>query len=396
MENELRSIGEMARDSGLGVSALRFYDRAGVLGPAWVDPASGYRWYAPEQLDEARLLARLRRAGMPLADIRLVLAGWSGEDTDLVRGLLQAHLRRLERGLAEARGEFSTLRALLDHRESPMTASPRTGTVHLSLPAPALAAALDAVRFATGRDPELPMLGGVLFDVEGDALRVVATDRYRLAVARVEAVGHGGSREQVVVPAPLVDAMRALLGSDEPARFAVEGDRVTLEVGERQASGQRLAHDFPDYRRLVQLPPGRRVVVDVAALREALENGPVRVTEEREPGRSARDISVLTTVDDGTVLVCGDGAPEGDTDGNRDVSRDVSRDDDTAGDTDRGTDGVGYHVGVDRLFLLEALAAGGRDRLVLEFGPAPTAPLAIRRADDEAAFSLLMPVRLDD
>ncbi|MGW5563611.1 DNA polymerase III subunit beta family protein [Streptomyces tendae] len=381
----MRSIGEMARDSGLGVSALRFYDRAGVLGPAWVDPASGYRWYAPEQLDEARLLARLRRVGMPLADIRLVLAGWSGEDADLVRGLLGAHLRRLEQGLAEARSEFSTIRELLDHRENPMTASPLTGTVRLSLPAPALAAALDAVRFATGRDPELPMLGGVLFDIEGDALRVVATDRYRLAVARTDADGHRGSREQVVVATPLVDAMRALLSGDESARFVVEGDRVTLEAGERQASGQRLAHDFPDYRRLVQLPPGRRVVVEVPALREALENGPVRVAEDREPGRSARDISVLTTVDDKTVLVCGDGAPDNGTGTGTDNE-----------DRDTGTGGLGYHVGVDRGFLLEALAAGDRDRLVLEFGPAPTAPLAIRRADDKGAFSLLMPVRLDD
>ncbi|GAA3788307.1 hypothetical protein GCM10022403_023470 [Streptomyces coacervatus] len=59
-----------------------------MLVPAWVDPVSSYRWYEPEQLEEARLLARLRRAGMPLADIRLVLASWSGTDTDLVRKLL--------------------------------------------------------------------------------------------------------------------------------------------------------------------------------------------------------------------------------------------------------------------------------------------------------------------
>src|SRR5689334_16886502 len=127
----MRSIGEMARDSGLGVSALRFYDRAGVLVPAWVDPVSGYRWYDPGQLEEARVLARLRRAGMPLADIRLVLAGWAGTDTDLVRGLLQAHLRRLELGLSDARSEFSTLRALLKQRENPMT-SLSTATVELS------------------------------------------------------------------------------------------------------------------------------------------------------------------------------------------------------------------------------------------------------------------------
>jgi hypothetical protein len=101
-----------------------------------------------------------------------------------------------------------------------------------------------------------------------------------------------------------------------------------------------------------------------------LESGPVRPAEEREPGRSARDVSVLATVGDGRPIVCGDG--------------------------DEGADGSGDRVGVDRGFLLDALAAAGRDRLVLEFGAAPTAPLAIRRTDDESTFSLLMPVRLDD
>ncbi|MFE0791667.1 DNA polymerase III subunit beta family protein [Streptomyces mutabilis] len=361
----MRSIGEMARDSGLGASALRFYDRAGVLVPAWVDPVSGYRWYAPQQLDEARLLARLRRAGMPLADIRLVLAGWSGTDTDLVRGLLQAHLRRLEQGLTDARGEFSALRTLLDQRENPMTTAPRTTTARLSAPAPELAAALDAVRYAASADPALPMLGGVLFDVEGDTLHLVATDRYRMAVARIGTSGHGGPRVQVTVPVPLAEAMRALLGGDEPVGLAVEGDRVTLEAGDRQTAGQCLAHDFPDYRRLVHLPSGRRAVVEAGAFREELETGPVRSVTAREPGDAARDVSVLRVTDDGTVTVCGDG-------------------DDDGGD-----------VAVDRGFLLDAIAAADRDRLVLEFG-APTAPVAIRRTDDETTFALLMPVRLDD
>lgn len=374
----MRSIGEMAQGSGLGVSALRFYDRAGVLVPAWVDPVSGYRWYAPGQLEEARLLARLRRAGMPLADIRLVLAGWTGADTDLVRQLLEAHLRRLERGLSDARGEFSTLRALLDDREKPMTPL-RTATARPALSSPELAAALDAVRFAAGTDPELPMLGGVLFDIEVDALRLVATDRYRLAVARVPVTGHGGPRVQVVVPLPLVDAMRALAGGGpEPVRLAVDGDRVTLETGGgRQVAGQSLDHDFPDYLRLVHLPAGRRAVVDVAAFREAVQEGPVRTGEVREEDGAVFDVSVIEAGADGTVRVCEDG-----TDGDGRVNENGC------------VNGDGSRVAVNRAFLLDALDAGARDRLVLEFG-APTAPLTIRRPDDEDTFSLLMPVRLD-
>ncbi|MEU0073852.1 MerR family transcriptional regulator [Streptomyces sp. NPDC006332] len=357
----MRSIGGMARDSGLSVSALRFYDRAGVLVPAWVDPVSGYRWYGPEQVDEARLLARLRRAGMPLADIRLVLAGWSSADTGLVRKLLEAHLRRLERGLSDARGEFSTLRALLERRERPMTML-RTATARMTVSAPELAAALDAVRFAAGTDPELPMLGGVLFDIEGDALHVVATDRYRMAVARVGTTGHGGPRVQVIVPSPLVDAMRALSSDDASVQLTVDGDRVALETAGREAAGQCLDHDFPDYRRLLHLPAGHRVLIDVRAFQKAVENGPVRASEARQDGVCG-DLSVLKVAADG-VTVCDEGDDDPD------------------------------NVAVNRAFLLDALAAGARDQLILEFG-GPTAPLAVRRTDTEDTFSILMPVRLE-
>lgn len=359
----MRSIGELARDSGLGVSALRFYDRTGVLVPARVDPVTGYRWYGPAQLGEARLLARLRRTGMPLADVRLVLAGWSGADTELVTELLQSHLRRLERGLSDAREEFSTLRELLAHRENTVPFT-RSTTSRLTAPAAGLAAALDAVRFAAGTDPELPMLGGVLFDIDGEAVRAVATDRYRMAVARAAATGHEGPAVRITVPTPLVDAMRALLTGAGPARLAVDGDRVTLETEDGQASGRSLDHDFPDYRRLVRLSPGRRALVDAPAFREAVTNGPVRPGETRDQDGGPHDLSVLKVTPDGTVALCDDGDDDPD------------------------------QVAVNRAFLLDALTAGNQDRLVLELG-VPTAPMAIRRPDDEETFSLLMPVRLE-
>ena len=72
MEN-LMPIGEFAAASRLSQKALRLYGENGVLPPSWVDPASGYRYYRPEQLRVATLIALLRRAGMPLADIRSFL-----------------------------------------------------------------------------------------------------------------------------------------------------------------------------------------------------------------------------------------------------------------------------------------------------------------------------------
>ncbi len=76
---ELLTIGAFAKASRLSPKALRLYDELGLLTPARVDPDTGYRRYAPEQLEQARLVAWLRRLGMPLARIRQVCAMDPGE-----------------------------------------------------------------------------------------------------------------------------------------------------------------------------------------------------------------------------------------------------------------------------------------------------------------------------
>jgi len=68
------SIGEFARRSRLSLKALRLYDERGVLVPARVDQASGYRYYDKAQLEAARLVVMLRQLQLPLAAVRELLA----------------------------------------------------------------------------------------------------------------------------------------------------------------------------------------------------------------------------------------------------------------------------------------------------------------------------------
>jgi DNA-binding transcriptional MerR regulator len=67
------SIGEFARRSRLSAKALRLYDALGLLPPARVDEDSGYRFYEPGQLKQARLIAALRQLRVPLAEIKAIL-----------------------------------------------------------------------------------------------------------------------------------------------------------------------------------------------------------------------------------------------------------------------------------------------------------------------------------
>ncbi|RPF30396.1 DNA-binding transcriptional MerR regulator [Streptomyces sp. TLI_185] len=58
--------------TGLSITALRHYDDVGLLAPAYVDPDTGYRRYRPNQVDEARLYAALRRLEVPVDAMRAV------------------------------------------------------------------------------------------------------------------------------------------------------------------------------------------------------------------------------------------------------------------------------------------------------------------------------------
>ncbi|NEA44497.1 helix-turn-helix domain-containing protein, partial [Streptomyces sp. SID11385] len=82
----LLPIGEFARVSRLSVKALRLYDRMGLVVPAWVDPVTGYRYYAGAQVERARLVGWLRRVGMPLARVGEVVAMEPGAAAEAVRG----------------------------------------------------------------------------------------------------------------------------------------------------------------------------------------------------------------------------------------------------------------------------------------------------------------------
>ncbi|MEU8024167.1 MerR family transcriptional regulator [Micromonospora harpali] len=100
----LLTIGGFARAARLTPKALRLYDEVGLLRPAAVDPESGYRLYDPAQLERARLIASLRRIGMPLAEIRAVC----GLRPEAAAEAVDAYWRRVAADTAE-RGRLATL-----------------------------------------------------------------------------------------------------------------------------------------------------------------------------------------------------------------------------------------------------------------------------------------------
>ena len=68
-------IGEFSKLSMLTIKALRFYEKEGLLLPAYVDEWSGYRFYEANQLETAATIKVLRQLDFSAEEIRAHLKG---------------------------------------------------------------------------------------------------------------------------------------------------------------------------------------------------------------------------------------------------------------------------------------------------------------------------------
>ena len=73
-EDGLVPIGELARRTGVATSALRYYERVGLLSPA--GRAGRRRHYRPSSAERVALIRLCQDAGFTLAEIGRLLAAW--------------------------------------------------------------------------------------------------------------------------------------------------------------------------------------------------------------------------------------------------------------------------------------------------------------------------------
>jgi DNA-binding transcriptional MerR regulator len=95
-------IGEIAKQAGVTVDTVRFYERVGVL-PTPARTESGYRDYVPETVERIRLTRELQGVGFTLSDAVDALAAHDagGATCESERWRLQAVLDRVDAQLAE-------------------------------------------------------------------------------------------------------------------------------------------------------------------------------------------------------------------------------------------------------------------------------------------------------
>ena len=67
------SIGTFSKLTKTTIAALRFYDKEGLLKPAYTDSKSGYRYYLSSQLVTVQKILSLRQIGIQIEQIKIMI-----------------------------------------------------------------------------------------------------------------------------------------------------------------------------------------------------------------------------------------------------------------------------------------------------------------------------------
>jgi len=107
------TIGQLARATGVTAKTIRYYEAIGVLPPPR-RTAAGYRQYDRTAIDRLSFVRRARALGLPLDELKTLVAALDGGERPGLRPRLLAVVRAQ---LAAVRDRSAELRRLRQHLE---------------------------------------------------------------------------------------------------------------------------------------------------------------------------------------------------------------------------------------------------------------------------------------
>jgi DNA polymerase III subunit beta len=123
----------------------------------------------------------------------------------------------------------------------------------VNLPAPPLAETIDRVARAASRDEVRPILTGVLFQVDGTTLTMVATDSYRLSVKHTELETALPEAIEANVPARALRELARIIAQEAPDEIAITlaRNQAVFRAASVVLSSRLIEGQFPSWRQLI-------------------------------------------------------------------------------------------------------------------------------------------------
>ncbi|MDQ6748757.1 MAG: DNA polymerase III subunit beta [Candidatus Dormibacteraeota bacterium] len=263
-------------------------------------------------------------------------------------------------------GRFQSGIRLLPSDEFPRL--PPAAEEAVTLKAKDFAAALHQVVSAASADDARPILTGVLMAAEGDGLRLVATDSYRLAVRDLPGTSELRPDQSVLVPSRALRELERLLTSADEVTLRLGEREATFDISETRLTTRLIEGEFPNYRTLIPARHPNVLTVGRGPLLDAIRRVKL-MAKDATPVR-------LSMSADGLDLNA--------------TTQDVGQANE---DVDANYEGTDLVVAFNPEYLLDGIEVTPGDEITLETVD-PQKPAVVRSTEGSEFLYLLMPVRV--
>ncbi len=232
-----------------------------------------------------------------------------------------------------------------------------------------LASMIGQTLFAISTNDTKPVHTGSLFELDGESLRVISVDGYRLAMRR-EAVRVEEPMRFVVPGKALSEVARILnAAGEDPCEVIVAKKHVFFKCGPYEIFSRLLEGDFLDYNSAIPKEGRIRVRVSTRALTESVDRVSLLISDRlRSPLRVKFEKDEIAMSCSTALGRASDAVPA-------------------------QNEGERIEMGFNNRYLLDALKNVDCDELILEIS-GQLAPMKLLPPEGDAFLFLVLPVRL--
>jgi DNA polymerase-3 subunit beta len=225
---------------------------------------------------------------------------------------------------------------------------------------------------AVSRDESRAVLTGVMVKLDGATIHLVATDSYRLAIAKNRLDTPVEGKYDLIVPGDVIDEIRRLITNEKEITISDSENQIIFSFSDTTFITRKIEGTYPNYEVLIPADKSVTAIIKTAPLLDAVKRIAI-AAQTHKPIRFVFDPdSQLVTISSKTQDVA---------DAHERVSAQI--------------EGELLEIGFNRQYIIDGLMAVDTEEVYFE-AQTKLKPGILKTIGDEYFFYLTMPILIDN
>jgi len=245
-------------------------------------------------------------------------------------------------------------------------------SIAATIPSDIFSSMIKKVIKAVSKDESRAMLTGVLVRIDKTTVQLVATDSYRLAIAKSRLENTVEKETDIIVPGDVLDEIKRLITFQKEVVISESENQIIFSFGDTIFITRKIEGSYPNYEAIIPTERSISVVAETSQLLEVVKR--VSITAQLH--------TPIKFIFDGSTQFIDVSSK------NLDIARSNER-------IAAQIDGDYLEIGFNHQYFIDGISAINTEEVLFE---AQTAlkPGILKSIGDEYFFYLTMPVRLDN